>query len=438
MKPIDRAAAAIAFAVLALAPLPARAVDLPPTYAVHGTGTELGSSAGEPSLGANWRSGAVLYIAGLETLRATFDDSTTPAAATWQDVSALQTSLTTFDPILFTDSATGRTFVSQLLPTKLSLMAYTDDDGATWNPSVGSGLNSGVDHQTVGGGPFAPGLLRPLTSYPHIVYYCSQDVAMAQCATSLDGGITFGLAVPIYTLLQCGGLHGHVKVAPDGTAYVPNKDCGGKQGIAVSRNNGLTWTVRTVPGSTAGDSDPSLGIARDGTIYLGFAGGDGHARVAVSHDRGLTWSSLQDVGASLGLQNVVFPAVVAGDPNRAAFAFLGTTAAGAATGDDPSFPAVWRLYVAHTYDGGATWSTVDVAPGDVVQRGTICMAGTGCGTTRNLLDFMDVTADAQCRVLVAYADGCLGGCDAGGPNSFTAETRIARQKSGKRLCAAFD
>ena len=38
---------------------------------------------------------------------------------------------------------------------KLSAMAFTDDDGANWTISQGSGINSGVDHQTVGGGPYA-------------------------------------------------------------------------------------------------------------------------------------------------------------------------------------------------------------------------------------------------------------------------------------------
>ena len=30
-----------------------------------------------------------------------------------------------------------------------------DNDGASWNLSQGSGINSGVDHQTIGGGPYA-------------------------------------------------------------------------------------------------------------------------------------------------------------------------------------------------------------------------------------------------------------------------------------------
>ena len=419
-------------------PPPPPSTEAPPQYANYPAPGDLGQSAGEPSIGINRKTGKVMYIAGTQTLRVSFDDCSSPATSKWEDVSAQLTSLVTFDPILYTDPLLGRTYVSQLLPSKLSLLAYTDDDGASWLPSQGSGINSGVDHQTIGGGPFAPGVLKTLASYPEILYYCSQDIAMAQCATSLDGGRTFGAAVPIYNLTECSGIHGHVKVAPDGTAYVPNRSCGSGQGVAVTHDNGLTWAVKTIPGSTSSSWDPSVGIAADGTAYFGYMNGDGHPYVAVSHDSGETWTNIQDVGTTFGLQNIAFPAMVAGDPDRAAFAFLGTTAAGDAGGEDPTFPAVWHLYVAHTYDGGATWVTTDATPNDPVQKGTICSAGTTCGGTRNLLDFIDATVDPKGRVLVGYADGCVGGCVNGGANSGTALATIARESSGKGLYAAYD
>lgn len=409
----------------------------PPAYANYVPPAGLGTSAGEPTLGVNHNTGAVMMIAGLETLRVRFDDCSSPATATWTDVSFLTTSQTTLDPILFTDNVTGRTFVSQLAG-KTSLMAFTDDDGETWTPSQGSGINSGVDHQGVGGGPFAPGLPGPLTSYPNTVYYCSQDIALAECAVSRDGGLTFGLAVPIYNLTQCGGLHGHPKVGPDGTVYVPNKGCNGEQGVARSTDNGLTWTVRTIPGSLDGNSDPSVAIGADNTLYVGYGDGDGHPRVAVSRDHGDTWTFIRDVGLPFGIQNTSFPALVAGDGDRAAFAFLGSSQGGDGNADDPNWPGVWYLYVAHTYDGGNTWVTANATPNDPVQRGTICTGGVSCGTTRNLLDFMDVDVDAEGRVLVGYADGCIGSCVTGGPNSFSDLATIARQATGQRLFAAFD
>ena len=54
-------------------------------------------------------------------------------------------------------------------------------------------------------------------------------------------------AVPISTLTQCTAIHGHVKVAPDGTAYVPDRNCGGKSSVIASEDGGITWNIRPVP-----------------------------------------------------------------------------------------------------------------------------------------------------------------------------------------------
>jgi len=396
------------------------------------------TSAGEPSIGSNWNTGKVMFEAGLETDRVTFAGN--PATATWEKMSSTATSMLSLDPILFTDSTTGRTLVSQLAGA-CSLSSFTDNDGTSYTPAVGCGVPAGIDHQTIGGGPFAASVvpqLPPPVGYQHAIYYCSQDVIDASCAISLNGGLTYGPAVPIYTLLDCGGLHGHIKVGPDGTAYVPNKNCGsGNAAVVSSGNNGLTWTIHVVPGSASGDSDPSVAVAADNTVYLGWHGGNGHPMVAVSHDHGATWTNTADVGTAAGIQNVAFPAMVAGDGNRAALAFLGTPTGGNAQ-DTANFKGVWHLYIAHTFDGGATWTLVDATPTDPVQRGSICLGGTTCGNDRNLLDFIDATVDKQGRVLVGYADGCVGACVNAGPNSFTAFGSIARQATGKGLFAAFD
>jgi hypothetical protein len=281
------------------------------------------------------------------------------------------------------------------------------------------------------------------------VYYCSQDVATAFCARSDNGGLTFGAGVPIYDMTQCGGLHGHVKVSPDGTVYVPNKSCNGAQGVAVSTDAGVTWAVHTIPLSTPGDSDPSVGVAADNSIYEGFVNGDGKPEIARSTDHGQTFSHPVDVGAALGIQNAVFPEVVAGDGTRAAFAFLGTTTAG--DYNNPAFGesadgttytgGTWDLYIATTTDGGQTWQTVDATPNDPVQRGSICTSGTTCSSNRNLLDFNDITMDAFGNVLAAYADGCTGACVTStnvADNSHTAKASIARQYAGTGLLSAYD
>ena len=425
----------------------------------------LGEDAGEPTLGVNFKNGNVMYVAWLETLRASFDDRSSPANQTWFNRSFIATNVRSNDPILFTDPQTGRTFVSQLIfPSKQSLSAFTDDDGESWTISQGSGINSGVDHQTIGGGIFnsnVPGGTS-LTDYRNAVYYAAQDVALAEIGVSRDGGLTYGPAVPMYSIADCAGIHGHIKVSPvDGTVYVPlgsciDEDAGGhdEQAVAVSEDNGTTWNVRRIDGSFASSWDPSVGVGKNGKVYFGFGdNGDSAPKVAVSDDKGLTWKISTDLGAEHSIRRIAFPSMVAGDDNRAAFAFLGTTGEGEALGSGTTFKGVWHVYVATTYDGGDTWVTVNATGNDPVQRGNICDLGLSCPAapnTRNLLDFMDVQMDEKGRILVAYADGCVSpdciagvdrntdGCVDALDNDSAAKAAIARQSGGQRLLAQFD
>src|SRR5256714_5221850 len=206
--------------LLAVVLITASATAQTPAYQNFPAPSGFASNAGEPSIGVDWNTGKVLYQAVLETDRVTFS-SGTPATATWEKASSPVTSVVTLDPILFTDHATGRTFVSELAGA-CSISAFSDNNGTSYTPAVGCGIPAGVDHQTIGGGPFAPSLvpvLPPPVGYQHAVYYCSQDIVDASCALSVDGGVSYGTAVPIHTLLDRGGLHGPLKVGPDGTDY---------------------------------------------------------------------------------------------------------------------------------------------------------------------------------------------------------------------------
>ncbi len=471
----------------------------------------IANDAGEPSIGCNWQSekrfsnsmfsipngGRVMLFGGFspDLYRTTFDDCSSPAKPNWEAKPLLlaSTPRAAGDPILFTDHDTGRTFVSQLegLTPAGSTTDITDDDGDTFTPSEGSSLPSDIDHQTFGGGRFhdpAP----PTVGYPHAVYYASQSVSDARAALSVDGGLTFGPAFPMYTINECAGLHGHIKVSPkDGTVYVPNVGCGGsipfhetgaKQAVIVSEDNGITWNIRPIPDSTThgngsadntivGTRDPSVSIDAAGNVYFVYQAedrltpnadgtdiaGDTHPKVAVSHDHGLHWEKSIDVGAKVingnPVRNATFVAATAGSAGRAAVAFFGTETGGSnwpcGEGDDcslnvqgeatginarPLFTGVWYLYVSTTFDGGKTWTTQNVTPGDPTQRGGIC----NTGTCRNLLDFMDIQIDKEGRVLVAGEDGCVDACVDGGSNSFTAKGFITRQSGGKRLIATFD
>lgn len=441
-----------------ITPAPApQASGLAPRYVNHIPQRSLlevgkGLDAAEPTLGNNWNTGRTMFQSYLTTFRVTFNDSCPSSPSSiWEDKSPA-TSANSLDPLLWTDSGngggtgSGRTIVSQLSGTT-SLSSYTDDDGDTWVPNQGGSGTSGVDHQGIGGGPYHSPLPPGGAIYPHAVYYCSQDIAAANCALSVNGGQTYGPAVPIYNINQCAGLHGHPKVGPDGTVYVPNSNCESdgilsytKQGVVVSEDNGITWNVRTVPGSVAGDSDPSVEIGKGGRVYIGMANGNSKAVVAVSDNHGQTWTNLFDVGAAFNINAIAMPAVIAGDNDRAAFAYMGSATPGDAA-DLQHYFGIWHLYIATTYDGGATWHTVNATPNDPTQRGALWLGG-GSPPHRNLLDFFDATVDKQGRVLVGYADGCVAGCvqgpDAGKGNSYSQVSSIVRQVGGRGLFAEYD
>ncbi|MDQ3878038.1 MAG: glycoside hydrolase [Actinomycetota bacterium] len=428
-------------------------------YKNYAAPKSFGTSTGEPSIGVDWKTGAAMIQSGKTTLRVTFNAN--PATATWKDVTP-PNSVFTMDPILFTDPHTGRTSVSQLISSLVvpgggcSLAAVSDDDGATWIPSTGCGIPGTYDHQTIGGGPFAiPG---DKISYEDANYYCGQNGITANCALSRDGGITYGAAVPVYYDLQaqpeplpdgqnhCMGLHGHVKVGPDGTAYLPNFRCYVKgkdmQAVLVSQDDGATWTVRPIPGSRYNDfrSDPSVAIGRDNTVYFSYEDKDSKVKVAVSHDHGKTWTKPTDLETPNGLHYGVFPAAVAGDKGRAAVAFLGAALKGTDKYgyESKDYKGAWHLYISTTLDGGKTWTTVDATPTDPVQRGCIWWGNAGgCPSSqRNLLDFMDATLEKSGHVIVGYADGCIGKCVTGTENTQSAVATIARQTSGPSLFAA--
>jgi hypothetical protein len=190
-------------------------------------------------------------------------------------------------------------------------------------------------------------------------------------------------------------------------------------------------------------------------VYYGYGDRDGHPKIAVCTSQGTACGPSKDVGASFHIENTEMATVVAGDDNRAAFAFLGSTM----PGDDQqaSFHGTWNLYVATTYDGGNTWTTTDVTPNAPIQRGCIefngsCPSARASNDQRNLLDFNDLTIDREGRIVAAYTDGCQqdpmpaaghGSCatDAtrlSGLNPEIEGPAIARQTCGLGLYAAFD
>ena len=398
---------------------------------VPGQQTGLGNAAAEPTLGINPKTGAVMFQSLQQTLRVSGFDAAGNGTSSWQDATDVVEGAQTSDPMIYTDPKTGRTWVNQLLATQCSAQAYTDNDGKSWNRSaLGCGPGIAFDHQSIVTGPKTEaGRLPAPVGYPNYLYYCTNDAIAADCAVSIDGGVTFLPATPAYSLSNsdCSKIFGHLKTSPTGTLYLPPDGCGTEQGVFVSDDNTGSWTYRPVPGSSAsGDAGhPSIGVARDGTAYFAWgsidAGTGGRTHVAVTTDKGAHWTREVPLGADLGVRQSRFPVVVGGDGDRAAVGFLGTSTLGDA--NSPAFTGTWRFYVAQTYDRGRSWRTYDATPrspiqvGPVCTNGTVSCLGTSSGTTvpvgvssptRNLLDFIDMDLDLTTgRIVAALADGCL-------------------------------
>jgi hypothetical protein len=425
-------------------------------YAPAGTSAE--SSNGEFNIGFNPHSGRIMTMNTGPIWRLTPPERLSPAKpecceALWEDKSTITTN-TGLDPILFTDQHTGRTFASNSTVGANAVYAYSDNDGDSWIEAGFSPPDGGVDHESIGTGPYPDSLsaLRNGINQGQAVYYCSQDiVGPAACQRSDTLGVSYGPGVLAYDGLttQCGGLHGHVHVAPNGTVWLPVNQCGGTQGGAVSTDGGTTWNEFLVAGSRSqtNGADPSIAIDSNNTAYYCYVNNEpvapnnppeGHVHVKVSTDGGQTWVRDVDIGASHGIRNAVHTEAVGGSAGRAACGFIGTDRAGdyQASG----FPGKWYAFIATTYDGGQTWVTVNATPNDPVQNQTGVWQQGGSHDDRNLLDFNEITVDDHGRVLYGYSDGCVTeGCIAGtAGNDFVAFMRVARQSGGKSLFANFD
>jgi hypothetical protein len=454
-------------------------------YAPDGTSAQPGS--GEFNIGFDPMTHRIMVMNTGPIWRLTPPEYLAPAKsecceALWEDKSATVTN-NGLDPILWTDQVSGRTFASNSTAGANAVYAYTDaaapfNDGDVWVQVGAAPANGGADHETIGSGPYPASLSALSTPVNHgeMVFYCSQaGVGPAACQRSDTLGASYGPGVLTYNgfTTACGGLHGHLHVAPNGTAWLPANQCGGQQGGALSTNGGVTWSEFIVSGnndanggapfaamSQSDGADPSIGIDSANTAYYCYVnnqGSEGHVHVAVSTDGGQTWIRDVDVGASHNVINAAETEAVGGSSGRAACGFIGTNLAdgGGSTYENGNFQGVWYAFIATTYDQGRTWVTVNATPNDPVQNhtGIWQQGGSGENGDRNLLDFNEITIDDKGRVLYGYSDGChtdtcihgnnLGSgqppnIDRGPYLERGAFMRVARQSGGKPLLAQFD
>ena len=375
------------------------------------------------------------------------------------NVAGRNTHTLSLDPYTYVDNRLSDKDSSRIFTIDLtvacSILSYSDDLGDTWttNPlACGRPVN---DHQTLFGGP-------PKTSttigYENVMYYCWNDVASSACSKSLDGGITFtptgspafkGVDPQNEGASLCGGLHGHGFVDSKGNVYLPRGYCG-KQKVAISRDEGMTWEQHTVDdglGDSYSGADPNVTVDEKGNIYYMFVGDDRLPYLTVSKNGGKKWSKPVMVGAP-GVNEGNLPAIDVGDPGKIAMVYIGTSNGpnrpvrgencrdskkGCPSNEDYR-TTTWNAYVTTSYNAldkdPVFYSTTINDPKDPIIR-TTC--GARCtGRIPGNLDFIDIIVDPFGQAWTSFVDECLIVCPAGGGNDG-GEAIIGTLVGGKRL-----
>jgi len=351
------------------------------------------------------------------------------------------------DPMLWVDHDTDRVFSPVMWPALVCASgAYSDDDGNTWSGApVACGLPPPMDHQKFATGPFASGSPlkpNPATGYPNAVYFCYNQIFATNCAVSIDGGLTFPYA---HQAIQgnCGGINGMPKARDtDGAVFVPAGVNCNSAVVAVSKDNGLTWEVKTLDVGDLGmeELDPAIAVSPAGTLFYMFRAAKDHLAYYVSSTDDFSTVSKPHRINPPDVHSTRFAGIVAGDEGKVAFAYLGTRDTDKAPAEAPDNTR-WHLFTTFTFDALAeepTFVTQQVTPPeDPVQVGYMWEGGGG-DPGRNLLDFIDMVADKDGRVYVAYADGCVDDCvkkgaDAKPADSRAREAAVAVLESGPML-----
>lgn len=413
---------------------------------------DIGHNATEPTLGVT-SDGTLFYAAAvfftLETGQRSIRTDvlrSRDGGVTWEDVSPhLPTGHnappTTGDPYVYVDPATDRVFTYDMFPgLACGYLSWSDDQGESWtsNPA-GCAHPPPWDHQTLAAG--APRAL-PTAGYDNLVYHCVNRITDAICARSLDGGRTFQTTPPAYPGVEaadfvgsiaqdpgvllgnegprgfCGGLHGHLVAAPDGTLYLPKDHCG-RPWVAVSADDGLTWErvmVTDVP--LTGGPDPAVAVDAAGNVYYTFVNQTGQLYLSISRDAGATWGAPMRVSAP-AVTAAHLPAIDAGDEGKVVIAYTATEnlPLGYANEDFGQGIDEWEAINASTWNGylAVFANALDAAPliqttmvndpADPLVRG-YC----GPGRCPGMYDFIDVVIGADGRPYAAFVDACLETC----------------------------
>jgi hypothetical protein len=335
----------------------------------------------------------------------------------------------TNDPYIYVDPGTGRVFMFHMSPIlTCSIMSWSDDEGETWTANP-KGCSPTViwDHQTI---VAAKPRGVDTFGYPNVLHQCVNAIYAAMCATSLDGGLTWGPSVPAYANSEIpggtGAQHGHLAAGPDGTVYLPTSFGGTRPMVYISDDDGLTWRQSVIADMDTPFVDPTVSVDSKGNLYAAFIDERGWLYYATSTDNGAKWSKAVPVAEGYTTN---MPVIVADAPGKAVIAYPATddldkgynTKNYLDGGQQDVQHVAWGANFTVTYNGldaKPRFRTVVATGNDPIGRGRMCGRGTRCAY---LIDFIEAIIGPDGRPYASFVDGCLDECS---------NDPIAPQKSG--------
>jgi hypothetical protein len=247
-------------------------------------------------------------------------------------------------------------------------MSISDDGGETWAASTVTNFK-GIDWVKYAAGQPKSSTLN---GFPKILYMSgptpisTNAVVVApkihQVLKSLDGGATWVEAGGFDITLggsKCGVneyiLFGSSTVTPDGTLIIGGRHCT-KVGVAMSKDEGKTWTVKDIGSTTLIKGSTTIGIAAnpnyvlaqpitsdaEGNLYALYADARNLLRLTVSRDQGNTWSAPVVVSAPK-ITQVHLTSLAIKAPGQVAIAYYGSQ-------DTGSVVVNHNVYVAESSD----------------------------------------------------------------------------------------
>lgn len=235
------------------------------------------------------------------------------------------------DEVLYVSSDGGHTFTAQ--PAGLDIWGLVPDPGATGAMLVvtDQGLYRLSDQGRTWAslnGNLTTGLTYAVAVSGSTILAREQDFSII---ASFDGGATWQM------LTAAGGENGDIVISPAAPQDVFGM--GTADGLTWSADGGHTWTsVPAVHQFSPGDQTLAIDPSDPSTVLVATDAG-----VVATHDTGATWTP---TGWPLSGADLV-----AIDPADSAHVIVGTH-------DPGAYPSAGALHV--TFDGGATWLTVDV------------------------------------------------------------------------------